>query len=379
MSTYTMPSVGAKEPPGVAGPLHGELRSVARRVAMVQWLNRLVWMNLAAVGIVFLLLCVVSERWWFSAVLTYLPRAPYAAPAIVLLIGTAIYNRALMWPNVLAVALVAGPVMGFNVPLGSAPAASPGSSPLRVVSANIQEGAGSPLRLIHELDRFEPDVVVLQESARGADPFVEHYSDWHTVHLGAFFVASKFPVRVVDHCRPKAFDRWSAVLVAIEHPAGEFLLSNTHLMTPRHGASGLAVHSLLSGAGVEEFESHQQLRYDEAATTREFLAQYHDRPMLVVGDFNAPTTSSLYQEIWSEWQDAFDAAGFGYGYTSPCNTKRLWPSNCPWMRIDHILADSRWAIHACAAGQTDASDHRLVFAEVSLRGEATRPPAIRSR
>jgi hypothetical protein len=46
---------------------------LARISRVVAWLS---WLNLIAVSGLFVLLCVVSERWWVSAALTYLPRAP---------------------------------------------------------------------------------------------------------------------------------------------------------------------------------------------------------------------------------------------------------------------------------------------------------------
>lgn len=325
------------------------------------------WINLAAVALVLVLICYVSERWWASALLTYLPRSLWGGPSIVLLPAALWLAPRTAWLHLLSLVLVAGPIMGLSIPTESPPIVAAGRTPLRIVSGNIQEGAGDIHRLIDEVTRFRPDIVALQETARGTGPLHEAFADWRRVHLGEFFVASRFPLRVVDHCRPAAFDRWTAVLVEIETPDGPVRLCNTHLSTPRHGATGLTPWSLLTGDGVEEFAFHLRLRSDEAAETRAFLDRYHEHPRLAAGDFNTPTTSSLFAPHWGDWQSAFETAGWGYGYTAPCNTDRWWPRNRPWVRIDHILADERWAIHECRIGRRDGSDHRLVFAEVSLR------------
>ncbi|MEZ6064831.1 MAG: endonuclease/exonuclease/phosphatase family protein [Planctomycetaceae bacterium] len=369
MSTVA-PRHGAQPRPyETAPPLAWPARQPTGGEALWQrWLVRLSWINLALVVVAMLLICFVSEQWWLSGVLTYLPRAPLAFPAIVLLAASLLTRPKLAWIQLMSIALVAVPIMGLTLPIGTAvPAPAAGRTPLRIISGNLQEGQPSLIRAIDEINRFEPDIIVLQETARGCEDLDTEFASWDRVHLGPFFVASRYPVRVVDHCRAKAFDRWSCLLLEVETPDGLVLVANVHLMTPRHGATGINVSSPITGDGVDEFEWHQELRLQEAAETREFLESYHDRPLILCGDFNTPSTSTHYAANWSGLQNSFDLAGHGYGYTSPCNTNRVWPSNTPWVRIDHILADAEWAVHDCRIGTRDASDHRLMFAELSLK------------
>lgn len=348
------------------------LRQPAVAALLARWVARLTWINLTAVVGLVVLLGIISERWWLSGLLTYLPRAPYALPAGLLLVVSLVLRPRptprLAWINGLSLALVAGPVMGLSVPTDvTTDDLVPGHTRLRIVSANVQEGRGSLLRVLHEIDRLHPDLVALQETARGCDLLEEHFRHWHMIHLREFFVASRYPLRVVDHCRTKSFDRWTALLVEVDGPDGSFLLSDTHLMTPRHGATGLSVLSPLTGAGVEDFEFHQWQRALEADETREFLNANAHRPLLIAGDFNTPTHSSMFTSRWGDLHSAFDTTEFGYGYTAPCNTDSLWPKNTPWVRIDHILADGHWNIHGSRIGSLDGSDHRLIWADVSLK------------
>lgn len=331
------------------------------------WVRTLAWLNLAAVTLAVVLICGVSERWWLSALLTYLPRLPYALPALLLLPATLVTCPSAAWTQLVALVLVLGPLMGPTLPSQAATAPDAGRHVLKVVSGNLQEGRGSLRKLIAEIEPFQPDVVVFQEAAHGCETLFQLFDGWEIAHLNSYYVASRYPLRVVDHCRVKAFDRWTAVAVEIDTPDGPVLVTNIHLMTPRHGASGISLLSPLTGAGVADFEWHQELRDEEAAETRAFIDRLPERPTLLLGDFNTPTTSSQFQRHWADLQSAFDVAGRGYGYTSPCNTSNRWPANTPWLRIDHVLADDRWAIHNCRTGATDGSDHRLVFTEVSLR------------
>lgn len=331
------------------------------------WVRTFAWLNLAAVVSLLVLICGVSERWWLSALLTYLPRQPYAIPALLLLPATLLTCPKLAWTQLVAIVLVLGPLMGPTAPAAASGVPGHGRHALRIVSGNLQEGRGSMRKLMAEIEPFRPDIVVFQEAAQGCEPLLQMFADWECVHLNSYFIGSRYPLRVVDHCRAKPFDRWTAVAVEIDTPDGPVLVTDIHLMTPRHGASGISVLSPLTGAGVADFEWHQELRDAEAAETRTFLERLPDRPRLVLGDFNAPSTSSMYRAHWADWQNAFDTAGWGYGYTSPCNAGRKWLPNTPWMRIDHVLADDRWTIHACRTGTTDGSDHRLLFTELSLK------------
>jgi endonuclease/exonuclease/phosphatase family metal-dependent hydrolase len=90
-------------------------------------------------------------------------------------------------------------------------------------------------------------------------------------------------------------------------------------------------------------------------------------PALVMGDFNLPSDSRIFQSYWGDLIDAHAAAGWGYGYTSPCHTHRFWPEGSPWVRIDHILTDDRFQVHHCQVGANNGSDHRLITARVQLR------------
>src|SRR5690606_26602976 len=103
--------------------------------------------------------------------------------------------------------------------------------------------------------------------------------------------------------------------------------------------------------------------------TSEFLDTVDpDMPLLVVGDFNMPVTSSLFQQHWGDLTSAFDAAGWGYGYTAPCHTNgNHWPRNVPWLRIDHILLSAHWDPTDCWIGTSAASDHRCIAARIARR------------
>ncbi|REJ71235.1 MAG: hypothetical protein DWQ29_23960 [Planctomycetota bacterium] len=333
------------------------------------WTRRLTIVNTVMVLAVLFLLCVVSEEWWISAALGYLPRAPYLIPSLFLIPLCLVCQRSFTWANVLCTIVVLGPVMGLCAPLERDPPPDNDSRVLTVVSCNAQNGASDLHRALREIEALHPDVVALQETKWGIDMLDEFFVDWESIHVGEYWVGSRFPLRLVGELNPEAFERSSGLMVEVEAPQGTFLLANVHLNTARHGLSELQWHSPLTGAGVDDFEWHQWRRQLEAEETVALLASRATRPQLLLGDFNAPTTSSLFAGVWNGYRSAFDTTAFGYGYTAPCNTSRFWPSNTPWLRIDHILCDSTWNVHACGIGESDGSDHRLIWAQVSLKAE----------
>lgn len=324
-------------------------------------------LNLTACLVLTVLFCIVSEQWWLSLALSYLPRAPYVFPSLLLIAASLLVRRRLVWLNLVAALLIAGPVMGFRAPLASLVSSS--DRPLvTVTSYNIQGGGSSPEVILSELAAANPDVIVLQEATGGLEPITRHFADWTFVRAGEYLVGSRWPVTPKDVCRAEAFGRATAVLYEIDHPEGAFLVCNVHLTTARYGLAQLRPDSLISGRGVDTLMARQELREMETFETRQFVAELgFETPVLVVGDFNVPTSSSLFQKYWSGMTSAFDAGGWGYGYTSPCDTDNLWPANTPWLRIDHILLDQHWNVHECSIGRAAGSDHRCITARISRR------------
>ncbi len=133
--------------------------------------------------------------------------------------------------------------------------------------------------------------------------------------------------------------------------------------------------SILDGRGPRALEAETGRRRAEAFETRANIDRNTsalrgpDRtalPVLIVGDFNTPPVSQLYREVWPDFTNAFNAAGFGFGYTAPSIRRRRWFDDVPWLRIDHILTDDHWSVLCCRIGHGRGSDHRLIWADVAL-------------
>lgn len=334
---------------------------------------RLVWalsgINLTIVVAVILLLFVVSERWWVSTAILYLPRAPWAIPSIVLAIAGLIWHRPTLWINLLAFLMVVGPLMEFRAPGFTGPfvtSVAAKTSTLRVVSCNVQAYSPNFADVLREVHQFRPEIVAFQE-ARGDHPLLtDSFPNWHRLHYEYFFVASKYPIKELARIETEAFDRPTALVVEIETPDGPVVLVDLHLMTARRGLRSINKGSLISGEAGDDVQSFQVLRDAEMAELRQAIEPYvNGRPWLACGDFNTPSSSSLFQEHWGDLRSSFDLAGVGFGYTAPVKTHTNWPSNTPWARIDHILCSPEWGVQRCIIGGSIGSDHHSIAAELT--------------
>jgi endonuclease/exonuclease/phosphatase (EEP) superfamily protein YafD len=147
---------------------------------------------------------------------TYLPRLPWAAPALGLSLAAVLWHRPSVWVNLLSLGLVAGPILEVRAPfLSDAPTVPVAADavPLRIVSANTQGYRPDFASLLKEISRFKPDVVALQE-ARGTPPLVDDvFPDWHSVQVDYYWVGSRYPIKLVAECATEAFDRTAGLLV----------------------------------------------------------------------------------------------------------------------------------------------------------------------
>jgi endonuclease/exonuclease/phosphatase (EEP) superfamily protein YafD len=343
------------------------------RVATAQRAGRVVWwlsgLNLAIVVAVLLLIFVVSERWWIAAAISYLPRSPWALPAVILTVAACRLHRPSVWVNVVTLGLVAGPMMELRVPgVLNAPSqavASTGRETLRVVSCNVQSYKPNFAEVLQETTAAHPDVVLFQEAFGDNALLKDFFPDWHKLHVSTYWVGSRYPLRLVAECPSQVFDRISGIVVEVDAPGGPVMVANIHQMTARRGLQAIHKGSLLSGNAAEDVDGFRALREFESAEIRHTIdAHRGDRALIVAGDFNTPTSSNVFHETWGDLQSAFDVAGFGYGYTSPCKPHRYWPPYVPWARIDHVLCSSHWTIAGCSTGRRNGSDHRLITAEL---------------
>jgi endonuclease/exonuclease/phosphatase (EEP) superfamily protein YafD len=91
-------------------------------------------------------------------------------------------------------------------------------------------------------------------------------------------------------------------------------------------------------------------------------ADLHGPVRLLLGDFNSTLDHAPLQALLSSgYRDAAATLGDGFAGTWPYDGTPL-----PKVTIDHVLADPRIAIRALSAHQVDGTDHRALYAQLTL-------------
>jgi len=246
---------------------------------------------------------------------------------------------------------------------------------LRVLSYNVNAAWGGAEAIIEEIDRYSPDVVVLQEIS-DAEPLSRLLrSRYPTVDAsGQFLVATRYALSsVVEPERLPYYGRLRSprfLKQMLDTPLGRIVLYNVHPISPREvlfalrGERGLRREigsgRLFGGATAPNIEENVGLRALQVRTFAEAAAK-ETEPVIIAGDTNLPGLSPVLHRYLSQYEDGFAKAGGGLGYTFPTNKWR------PWMRIDRILATDQLRFVRFDVGKSLASDHRCVVADLQRR------------
>jgi endonuclease/exonuclease/phosphatase (EEP) superfamily protein YafD len=314
----------------------------------------------------------LGERWWTTGVGLYLPRLVLAAPLPVFVTAlAAVGPRRYIWTQIVAAWLLLFPWMGFVLPW---PSLHPRAEQVvRVLSYNIDSGVGGIPNIVAEIDRYSPDVVLLQELAGSELIAGLLETRYPTVRVtNQFLLASRYPV--VSSVDPEKLDyegrHRSARFVQqiLETPLGHIAIYNMHPLSPREIFYALRGNGmrreilsgrLFSSANAAVFQANSGLRTLQVKAVAD-AAQQETDPVIIAGDTNLPGLSFVLNRYLSGYQDGFVQAGRGFGYTFPTNRG-------PWMRIDRILASQTLRFVRFEVGTSLASDHLCVIADLQLR------------
>lgn len=323
--------------------------------------RRLLWaasaLQLIVVGIAGGVLWGLGDVWWVATVALYSPRWILGLPLFLLVPSALLIERRALGVLALAAVALAGPVMGFRVPVARILArASQGGPPpdLRVMTYNVGGGDVPTDALVRYIGEVRPDVVVLTERYAPVDaPEFSCHCDYGLCFL------SRFPIRAIDARDRKEF--WPSygsgaiIRYDLETPRGVVQVEQVHLATVRHGLVNV-MHRAWRGA--PELEANTRLRDWESREARAWTAR-GNAPLVVMGDFNLPVESAVYQRHWGSLTNAFSLAGFGFGVTK--QTK--WHG----IRIDHVVVGPEWNVDRAWVGPGLGGDHRPMLAELRLK------------
>ncbi len=320
----------------------------------------------SAVGYLVALLAVVAalrligERWWVTTIALYLPRIGFALP-LPLLIAALLTARSyrLLVTQVVAAFVLLFPLMGLR--LGPARPATPGAQRLRLFTLNTGLGRNGPGEILDRIRGADPDVIVLEEVAGDEVEALRLGLPGRAFrHLGQFVVASRFPIEEAalppavwsdGKSRPAAYAR-----VRLRTPAGAIRLFAVHPLSPHEAFNRLRKD--LRSFTAKTMEANTRERLEQVRVLAADAASSSD-PVIIAGDTNLPGLSWALSHWLGRFNDGFDEAGWGFGYSYPAQ-------RMVWMRIDRVLAGPRFRFLQVATISPRVSDHLAVAAELEL-------------
>lgn len=272
---------------------------------------------------------------------------PYAAVAAFLVAGVALALRNWAAAGVTALATLCLAAAVLPRAIGADTVDPGGRETLTVLSANVYVGQGDPKTIVDLVDRYDVDLLVLQE-----------LTPKFARKLRQAGIGSRLPEAIAEVSQgPGGGGIYSRLPLRPLAPGARsfFREPRAELRLPDGRPVRVAdIHPLTPGrTGIEAWEH----------SLEDLPATGGGTPWLLVGDFNATLDSSLLREtIDRGYRDAGDVAGEGLDPTWP-NADHAIP---PVITIDHVLADSRLGIVDYGVEDLPGSDHRSIHAELAL-------------
>jgi endonuclease/exonuclease/phosphatase (EEP) superfamily protein YafD len=292
-----------------------------------------------------------GDDWWPATFLMFAPLWVFALPVVVLIPAAIVLRRRALWPGLLALVLMLGPVTGFCV---SWPTGTPGDGlRLRVLTCNMHYGNPDPARLNRLIDETDSDVIVLQEWRRPRQLPVFGQGRWHLFTANGQFLASRHTIRRSELIGSDADNPdGSAARYELVTDHGVVTFFSVHFASPR---DALFATSRGRAGGPALLEANSALRRRQSEHLEKCAGEVVG-PVVLAGDFNTPPQSVLFRGVWAGYADAFSAAGWGWGYT--------FRADRTMTRIDHVLTGPGWRCEACWVGPNVGSPHRPVVADL---------------
>jgi endonuclease/exonuclease/phosphatase (EEP) superfamily protein YafD len=319
-----------------------------------------VWLYLALVLSVWAVQRIEGDHWWLATLLLFGPRWLTGLPLLLFVPAATVWNKCLLRPLAAAALIVLVPIMGLCLPIGRLHV--PSGTTVRILTCNVKGQCQDNAALNELIRTAAPDVVALQDCWQ--DVRVAWPKDWHVLQNGELVVASKYPLREVRTISGRrlghVWPRRNVFYCVVELPQADSAFCCVHLPSPHYGiASVIDRKTLISPSRSDLLKEEIEERLEQAKNAAEMIASI-STPVILAGDFNLPTDSTIYQQVWAEYWNAFSLTGCGFGYTE-------WPE-VPFVRfgirIDHILSGSNWRPTRCWVGPDVGSDHLPLIAEL---------------
>ncbi|GIH27146.1 endonuclease [Acrocarpospora phusangensis] len=223
-------------------------------------------------------------------------------------------------------------------------------SSLRVLASNLKVGDAPPEALTRLVRDLRADVLAVQEltpaaaeglEAAGLSQVLPFHVGEARPGVGGSGIYSRFPLTMTELLD---FGGFGQARATVETPGGKVDIVSVHPCAP-----------------VEK--SLHRCWEDGLAA----LPRPDGTPKVLLGDFNATLDHVRMRDLLTAgYRDAADATGNGLTPTWPSIAWTLYGLPIPPVTLDHILVNQATAVHAFSTHTLPETDHRAVFATLSL-------------
>ena len=242
---------------------------------------------------------------------------------------------------------------------------------LVVMTNNVGQNNKQSMRPF--LNAHGPTIIALQEAGRKA-AFERDYPEWKVEAWGEFTLLSKHPIISVTPIEDAKWqDQVVAVRFVVDWDGTKIAVYNVHLPSPRDEIKALtgkplALGMIGFGPLKDKRIAYHQPWLDRVATSKQLahMVDSDNLPALLVGDLNFPNHGAAYHAVTETLIDAFEEKGKGYGFTFPGTNRNPLTGFGPWIRIDYLFTNDRWATLKAVSEQDRKSQHRAVAASFTL-------------
>ena len=271
---------------------------------------------------------------------------PYAAIAALLVAGLALALR--NWAATAVAGLVTLCLALAVLPraIGDGTVAPEGRETFTVLSTNIHHGTADPAAVLALVDRYEPDLLSVQELTPS-----------FARELSAAGLAAHLPHTLLETHRNTSgaglYSRFALRKLPAPHRF-VFRMPRAELTLPGGG------HLRVIGIHPYPPQMNRASEWEEALESLPSAGS--GTPWLLAGDFNATLDQSQLSDLLDRgYRDAGAVAGKGLEPTFPREGHLIPP-----VTIDHVLADERLGIVEYGVEDLPGSDHRSIYAVLAL-------------
>lgn len=239
-----------------------------------------------------------------------------------------------------------------------APKKSP--SGIRIVTWNIGGGYESEQALLTEMEKWSPDIVLLQETPDSRDSFSRlsgYWAGWHWTDSGDAGTLSRWPVRVLASESVGPWDE--PQILSVETPSGPILIANMRLMLPSLELFPFSATrwNRLSADNRERIAQYPAIT--DLITRRSAEGKYIGA--IVGGDFNTDASAQSLTPLRDSMIDVWKSSGRGWGGTAT--------RDFPVARIDHLFISHKLLAVDAWIPKSPMSDHRPLVADIQIAAQ----------